>query len=175
MYPYRVQTFTSCVLAALPGNVMNEWLGPRVNVAVAGVCGIACFVICAFAPVFPLYFASYVLFQGITSFFMCAIVIVIVCLVPVFGNLSHLRHSCALPHSLQSLLCSPLLSASTANATDRLNLTDRLCCTRTQALPLCSSANALLLEAAQCCVSYSLSAAPPRPRCSRAIFSTVSR
>ena len=44
---------------------MNEWLGPRVNVAVAGVCGVACFVICAFAPSFPIYFASYVLFQGV--------------------------------------------------------------------------------------------------------------
>ena len=38
---------------------------------VAGVCGIACFVICAFAPVFPLYFASYAIFQGITKLFMC--------------------------------------------------------------------------------------------------------
>ena len=52
------------VRAALPGNVLNEWLGPRVNVGIAGVFGTVCFVICAFSPNFPIYFASYMLCQG---------------------------------------------------------------------------------------------------------------
>ena len=59
--------FSAPVHAAVPGNVLNEVLGPRVNVGLAGVLGLASFVVCAIAPSFAVYLASYILLLGALS------------------------------------------------------------------------------------------------------------
>ena len=51
--------------SALLGNMLNEWLGPRINCAAAGVLGLVGFLVCAFAPVFGVYFASFVFLIGV--------------------------------------------------------------------------------------------------------------
>lgn len=50
--------------AAVPGNVLNEVLGPRFNVGLAGVLGSASFVVCAIAPSFVIYLCSYIVLLG---------------------------------------------------------------------------------------------------------------
>lgn len=57
--------------AALPGNIMLEWLGPQANLVGAGVCALFGWLLCAAAPNvgsggvgYALYFVGFLLSQG---------------------------------------------------------------------------------------------------------------